>query len=365
MGHWLLTDTLRAGRTPPPALFPFLSEDRQDPFRRGRGDPRHIVLRLEATADGCRWLLDQWARLGRRLERGRDWRTNELIVALHLRGQRPLGADLLEWGGLLESTPADGEPEVIAQARRALLLQLDEGVPGDPAGQRAALRRLVREEAERLQRRKAGSRAARGGRPGRAGRPAGGGHDGGRGADAAVPARFRSQAAPGAQHPAEAPPGRGCRRRRRSGARRRPRARAGAGGNGRTPERSGGRPGGRGRRRGPARGRKATAWRMTTRWPAGPRGVAPGWSLSPLRGRSWWRPARSLIPSRETNPRPRPPATPSRNDRPAGPRRSDGPPAAGGTDPAKRTQPIGRRRSQSHKTNPPGRGGSPIRVARP
>ncbi len=136
MGHWLLTDSLRARQEAGKALFPFLSEDRKDPFGRGRGDPRHIVLRLEATADGCQWLLEQWARLGRRLERGHDWRTNELILALQLRGQRPLGADLLEWGGLLESTPADGEPEVIAQTRRALQLQLDEGAPGDPAGRR-------------------------------------------------------------------------------------------------------------------------------------------------------------------------------------------------------------------------------------
>ncbi len=155
MGHWLLTDTLRARQNAAASLFPFLSEDRHDPFRRGRGDPRHIVLRLEATALGCQWLLEQWTRLGRRLERGHDWRTNELIVALHLRGQRPLGADLLEWGGLLEPAAADGEPEVVAQARRALLLQLDEGVPRDPAGLRAALGRLVREETERLQRRKA------------------------------------------------------------------------------------------------------------------------------------------------------------------------------------------------------------------
>ena len=63
MGHWLLTDALRARQDAGMSLFPFLSEDRHDPFRRGRGDPRHIVLRLEATADGCRWLLGQWARL--------------------------------------------------------------------------------------------------------------------------------------------------------------------------------------------------------------------------------------------------------------------------------------------------------------
>ncbi len=44
---------------------------------------------------------------------------------------------------------------MVAQARRALQLQLDEGVPRDPAGQRAALGRLVQEETARLQRRKA------------------------------------------------------------------------------------------------------------------------------------------------------------------------------------------------------------------
>ncbi len=44
---------------------------------------------------------------------------------------------------------------MVAQARRGLLLQLDEGAAVDPAGQRAALGRLVREETERLQRRKA------------------------------------------------------------------------------------------------------------------------------------------------------------------------------------------------------------------
>ena len=114
MGHWLLTAALRARQDAGKSLFPFLSQDRHDPFERGRGDPRHIVLRLEATAAGCRWLLDQWARLGRRLERGHDWRTNELIPALQLRGQRPLGLDLLNWEGLLEPTPEGGDPKLAA-----------------------------------------------------------------------------------------------------------------------------------------------------------------------------------------------------------------------------------------------------------
>lgn len=155
MGHWLLTDNLRARQNAAASLFPFLSEDRKDPFRRGRGDPRHVVLRLEATADGCRWLLAQWTRLRERLERGHEWRTDEMILALQLRGQRPLGLDVLEWQDLLEPISTEGNAALIAQARRQLLHQLEEGLPGDPVDRRAALLRLVQEEASRLDQREA------------------------------------------------------------------------------------------------------------------------------------------------------------------------------------------------------------------
>src|SRR5262249_34915219 len=97
LGHWLMAPDLRAKQEAGKALFSFLSKDRHDPFGRGRGEPRHIVLRLEATAAGCRWLIDQWAKLRVWLDQQADWRTNELIAALQLRGQRPLGQDALEW----------------------------------------------------------------------------------------------------------------------------------------------------------------------------------------------------------------------------------------------------------------------------
>src|SRR5262249_39690852 len=97
LGHWLTAHDLRAKQEAGKALFPFLSQDRHDPFGRGRGEPRHIVLRLEATAAGCQWLIDQWAKLRVWLDQQADWRTNELIAALQLRGQRPLGQDALEW----------------------------------------------------------------------------------------------------------------------------------------------------------------------------------------------------------------------------------------------------------------------------
>src|SRR6185312_13818445 len=55
LGHWLTAYDLRSKQEAGKALFPFLSPDRHDPFARGRGEPRHIVLRMESTADGCRW----------------------------------------------------------------------------------------------------------------------------------------------------------------------------------------------------------------------------------------------------------------------------------------------------------------------
>ncbi len=121
------------------ALVPFLSKDRHNLFERGRGDPRHIVLRLEATAAGCQWLIDRWANLRAWLDQGVDWRTNELIAALQLRGQRPLRKDAIEWQGVVEPILPTGNPAAIAEARRRMLLQFDHGLPDDPAGQRAAL----------------------------------------------------------------------------------------------------------------------------------------------------------------------------------------------------------------------------------
>jgi hypothetical protein len=158
LGYWLLAENLRVRQEAGKCLFPFLSEDRHEVFRCGDGDPRHVVLLLEATADGCLWLREQWDRLGARLERGEDWQTHELIVALQLRGKRPMGMDAINWDDLLDPSAAGGKPEVIARATRLMLLQWDERLPDDPAGRRAALLRLVREETARLQQREAGHR---------------------------------------------------------------------------------------------------------------------------------------------------------------------------------------------------------------
>ncbi len=156
LGQWLLAPDLRAKQEAGKSLFPFLTKDRHDPFGRGRGEPRHIVLRLEASAAGCQWLIDRWAKLRVWLDQGADWRTNELIAALQLRGQRPLAKDAIEWQDLVEPILPTENPEAIAEARRRMLSQFAAGLPDDPAGQRAALWRLVAEETERLLRRQAG-----------------------------------------------------------------------------------------------------------------------------------------------------------------------------------------------------------------
>src|SRR6185312_4541976 len=158
LGHWLTAHDLRAKQEAGKALFPFLSEDRHDPFGRGRGEPRHIVLRMEGTDDGCRWLVGQWAKLRVWLDRGVDWRTNELIAALQLLGQRPLGRDAIEWQGWTEPILPEGNPEAIAELRGRMLRQFDDGLPDDPAEQRAALLRRVDVEIERLRERQAGHR---------------------------------------------------------------------------------------------------------------------------------------------------------------------------------------------------------------
>jgi hypothetical protein len=63
--------------------------------------------------------------------------------------------DLLDWQGVLEPIPEDGNHEAVAVARRGMLLQFAGGLPADPAERRAALLRLVHEEAARLVRREA------------------------------------------------------------------------------------------------------------------------------------------------------------------------------------------------------------------
>jgi hypothetical protein len=55
-------------------------------------DPARLVHRLEATAEGCRWLLDRWAALRRVVDAGTAWLADAMVGAIRLLGKRPLDA---------------------------------------------------------------------------------------------------------------------------------------------------------------------------------------------------------------------------------------------------------------------------------
>jgi hypothetical protein len=151
MGRWLLADTVRTKREAAEGLLAFLPEDRHAPFRAGRGEPLVILLRIEATADGCRWLRERWDQLRGGLERDGAWDFEEMITAAQLRGQRPLYMETSEWECLVKERHVEGNPALREEGRRQLLDQLTEGLAADRAGTAAALRRLVEEETARLE----------------------------------------------------------------------------------------------------------------------------------------------------------------------------------------------------------------------
>ena len=63
------------------------SPDPNDP-----NQPAILVLRLERTVAGCRWLLDRWGELLARLEPGHVWLASDQFKAIRLLGKQPLDA---------------------------------------------------------------------------------------------------------------------------------------------------------------------------------------------------------------------------------------------------------------------------------
>ncbi len=55
-------------------------------------DPARLLLRLESTADGCRWLLDRWAELRQVADAGSAWPDEKMVHAIRLLGKRPFDA---------------------------------------------------------------------------------------------------------------------------------------------------------------------------------------------------------------------------------------------------------------------------------
>ena len=54
--------------------------------------PSRLLLQLESTAAGCRWLLDRWGELGSLLDRGLSWQSPDKFKAIRLLGRQPLDA---------------------------------------------------------------------------------------------------------------------------------------------------------------------------------------------------------------------------------------------------------------------------------
>jgi hypothetical protein len=55
-------------------------------------DPQRLVLRLQAMAGGCQWMLDRWAELRSILEEGMDWQSADKLKAVRLLGRHPIEA---------------------------------------------------------------------------------------------------------------------------------------------------------------------------------------------------------------------------------------------------------------------------------
>ena len=54
--------------------------------------PQRLVLRLQATAGGCQWLLDRWAELRDVLDNAWNWHPADKLKAVRLLGRQPLDA---------------------------------------------------------------------------------------------------------------------------------------------------------------------------------------------------------------------------------------------------------------------------------
>ena len=63
------------------------SKDGADPDQ-----PDQLLLQLEATAAGCRWLIEEWCSLRTLLEEGKGWQAREKLVVSRLLGKQPTQA---------------------------------------------------------------------------------------------------------------------------------------------------------------------------------------------------------------------------------------------------------------------------------
>ena len=141
------------------------SPDPADP-----NNPAVLVLHLEQTVAGCRWLLDRWGELRARLEPGHVWLPCDQFKAIRLLGKQPLdavedsdviqilvaGADLLKDENSGRTfAPLASELSALNAERETYLAQLVHRQPWlvevqDADSARRVLRNLVDREISRL-----------------------------------------------------------------------------------------------------------------------------------------------------------------------------------------------------------------------
>ena len=61
-------------------------------IRRAKRTPMLLVHRLQTTLTGCEWLLDQWFRLHKLLEKDAPWLPADKLKAVRLSGWHPIDA---------------------------------------------------------------------------------------------------------------------------------------------------------------------------------------------------------------------------------------------------------------------------------
>jgi hypothetical protein len=138
------------------------SGDPEDP-----DDPARLVVRLEAMALGCAWLLERWDELREILEAGLLWQPHDRLKAVRMLGRQPLEAVddkrvMTIYLSCWTMDPADqhgfGDQrgELAAKETKLYVDRLNareplDGAPASPEEARAALLALIVEEEERLE----------------------------------------------------------------------------------------------------------------------------------------------------------------------------------------------------------------------
>jgi hypothetical protein len=118
-------------------------------------DPARLVMLLESTGPGCRWLLDRWAELRARLMRGGHWQSPEKLKVIRLLGRQPLdAADVTEVTEIFLAAHDLGGPHY--NPFFELRCELDKNDTIDAIRRQVNFEMSMEEAAEREERLKAG-----------------------------------------------------------------------------------------------------------------------------------------------------------------------------------------------------------------